>query len=150
MAGSALVVTMSNPYGDMAGPNKVILDWTSDSTAGTVSIPICSTYAAAQGWNGVQPAKLQGFIRSLETIPGASGDLTTTLPTAAYDVTLLDSYAQDVSAAVLADRSGTVAEREIPTSPLYIDDEITLTIANAGNSKTGRLILELVGNSGQI
>lgn len=147
MAGSALVVTMSNPYGDMVGPNKVTLDWTSDDSAGSVSIAICSTYSTAQGWNGVQPVKLQGFVRSIESIPGASGDKSTNVPTTLYDITLLDSFGHDMSAGVLADRSASVAEKEIPVDPLYIDDEITLTIAAAGNSKQGRLIIELVSEA---
>lgn len=144
MAGSALIVTMSNPYADMADPNKVTLDWTSDGSTGTVSIAICDTYATAQGEMTVYPSKLQGFLRSIETIPGLLGDKTTDVPTTLYDITLLDPYSYDISGNVLADRSASVAEMVIPTEPLYIDSEITLTISGAGNDKHGRIILELV------
>lgn len=140
---ATLTVTMSNPYGDMADPNKVILDWLS-TDLGVVSIDICSTYATAVGGMRVFPSKLQGFLRSIETAPGLYGDLATTVPTTLYDITLLDPYGYDIAGGVLADRSEAVAQVKIPTEPLYIDSEITLTIAAAGDAKTGRIILELV------
>lgn len=140
---ATLTVTMSNPYGDSADPNKIILDWLS-TDLGVVSLAICSTYATAQGANKVFPKKLRGFLRSIETIPGLLGDKTTTCPTTLYDITLLDSYSYDISGAILADRSASVAEKEIPTENLYIDSDLTLTIANAGDAKTGRIILEIV------
>jgi len=143
---ATLTVTMSNPYGDMADPNKIVLDWKS-TDLGVVSIAICSTFATAQGAMKVSPKKLRGFIRAIETIPGLLGDLTTTLPTTLYDITILDAYGLDVTAGVLADRSAAVAETEVPISPLYVDSELTLTIANAGNAKTGRIIIEMASDA---
>lgn len=147
MAVATLTVTMSNEFGNMRDPNKVILDWLSTSDTGAVSLAICSTYITAQGVHKPHPKKLQGFIRSIMTIPGLLGDLTTTLPTTLYDITLLDPYGYDISGNILADRSATVAEKEVPTENLYIDSELTLTISGAGNSKTGRIILELASDA---
>jgi len=141
---ATLTVAMSNEFGDMSDPNKVILDWLS-TDLGVVSIAICSTYITAQGVFKPHPKKLQGFLRSIETIPGLLGDKTTTVPTTLYDITLLDPYGYDISGGILADRSASVAEKEVPTEDLYIDSELTLTIANAGNAKTGRIILEIGG-----
>ena len=144
MAGSALVVTMSNPYADDKDTNKVILDWTSDDSDGSVSIDIASTYATAQALLNdslPQPSKIMGSIVKIETVPGTEGDLTTAKPTALYDITILDAYGLDVAGGSLANRSGTVAESVVPDAPIPIDSELTLTIASAGNSKTGRTIL---------
>ncbi len=72
------------------------------------------------------------------------GDLTTTLPTALYDITLLDAYNYDVADGNLANRSGTAAETVVFDSPVPIDSELTLTIAAAGDAKTGRMILHFI------
>jgi hypothetical protein len=142
MAGT-VTLTMSNPYAQ-GGENKVVANWT--ATAGAVvSVALCTAFAAAQlstyGFASPQPSKFRGKLVKVETIPGANGDLTTTLPTAGYDITLLDSYSQDVAGGNLADRSGTLAEAWVPTDPIAVDDDITLTLANTGASKTGRIIL---------
>lgn len=146
MAGTLTVTEMTNPYGDTPQHNKIILDWLSDASAGTVSSDICSTFAAAQkviGENMPQPSKLNGYIVAIETIPGLKGDKTTTCPTALYDITLDDEYGYDVAGGVLANRSASVAETKVPSQPIPIDSEITVSISNAGNEKTGRIIILL-------
>ena len=84
---------------------------------------------------------LAGRVVAFETIPGLNGDLTTTLPTAAYDITIVDEYGTDVAAGALADRSGTAGERVNPSVAIPIWGALTLKIAAAGDSKTGRLII---------
>jgi len=84
---------------------------------------------------------LAGRVVAFETIPGLNGDLTTTLPTAGYDITIVDEYGTDVAAGALADRSGTAGERVNPAVPIPIWGALTLKIAAAGDSKTGRLII---------
>ena len=146
MAGSALTVTVEgNPQMDLCEPYKVILDWTSAS-GGTVSLAIASTYATAQAAISPalpQPSKLQGYIKSIETIPGEEGDKSTSCPTASYDITLDDAHGYDLAGGELADRSNSAAEKITAVDPIPIDDEITLSIANAGNSKKGRIILHI-------
>jgi hypothetical protein len=143
MAGTVTVTSMSNPYAN-DGINKIIIDWLS-TAGGAASGAICSLFSAAQlakfGYSTPQPSKIQGKLIKIETIPGLNGDLTTTLPTAAYDLTLLDSYGNDIASGYAKDRSGTVVEQFIPVQPVVVDDEITLTIADAGATTTGRVIL---------
>jgi len=146
MAGSALVVTVNgNPFLDGQHDRaQIICDWTSDDAAGSVAIAIASTYAAAQmaiSPSYPQPKRIVGRIAMIETIPGLLGDKTTTCPTDQYDVTLPDAYGYDVADGTLANRSGSVAEAVVYEEPLTIDSDLTLTIASAGNSKTGRLII---------
>jgi len=146
MAGSALTVTVNgNPFLDGHGDRaQIICDWTSDAAAGTVAIAIASTYTAAQiAYGGMRPnpKRITGKIALIETIPGANGDKTTTCPTDQYDITLPDAYGYDVADGTLANRSNTVAETVVFEEPVAIDSDLTLTIAAAGNSKTGRLII---------
>lgn len=147
MAGSALTVTVNgNPYLDGHRDRaQIICDWTSDASAGTVAIAIASTYTAAQiAYGGMRPnpKRITGNIRLVETIPGLLGDKTTTCPTDNYDITLPDAYGFDVMEGGLANRSSSVAQIvSFEAAPLPIDSDLTLTIANAGNSKTGRVII---------
>jgi len=143
MAGTVTVTSMSNPFA-RDGENKIVIDWLS-TVGGAASGALMSLYSAAAlakfGYSTPQPSKITGKLVKVETIPGLNGDLATTLPTAAYDLTLLDSYGQDIAAGYVKDRSGTVAEEYIPVQPIALDDDITLTIANAGATTTGRVIL---------
>jgi hypothetical protein len=143
-AGTVTVVSMSNPYA-CHGDNKVVVDWLTSTDTGLVSGALCSIFSAAELAKGlpgaIQPSKFQGFIQKIETIPGLHGDLTTTLPDASYDITITDPYGLDVTAAALADRSGTVAEAKFPAIPIAVDSELTLNVTNANNSKTGRIII---------
>lgn len=147
MAQSLTVTVNGNPYMDgFYDQARVILDWVSAAT-GTVSLGIASTYATAVaargGLGGPLPSKVRGKIVGFETAPGLNGDLTTALPTANYDITLLDGYSRDVLDGVGANRSGTAAEAVYPNDPIPVDSELTLTIANAGDTKKGRIILYL-------
>ena len=147
MAGvQALIVTVEgNPFMDDRDNYRIILDWTS-AAAGTVSIAIASTFAAAQkaiGYALAQPSKIQGYLKSVETLPGLLGVAATDPPTASYDITLLDPYSYDVCGGDLADRSATAAEKIVPTSDIRLDSEITLTIASAGDDNHGRIIMEM-------
>jgi hypothetical protein len=90
----------------------------------------------------LQPASVKGVIRSIQTAPGLNGDRTTTLPNA-YDLTLLDSYGVDVAEGKLMGRSGTVAEVVAFDHQKVIDSELTVTIAGAGDTKKGRVIINL-------
>lgn len=147
MAGSTLTITsVSNPSLDDKSRNTIVLDWLSDASAGTLSKNIASTYSMAQAALSsylVQPDKLKGYIVGIETIPGENGDKTTDCPTNLYDITLDDPYGYDLAGGSLANRSSSVAEKVVPSSPIPVDSEITVSISAAGNAKKGRIILSI-------
>lgn len=133
MADGTLTVTMSNQFGDRGDDNKVVLTWLSE-TDGSLSKAVCSTFSTAQALLGPswpQPSKLMGYIRKIETNPGG------TAPDDNYDITLLDADGVDVAAGALGDRDTSTSEVVVPASPIYINSEITLTIAAAGSNKNG-------------
>ncbi len=133
MAGSSVTFTY-----DETGPiKKIIADWVSDDAAGTAS----ST-----------TKKIVGRLIKGVTDPGA------TAPSANYDITITDEEGVDVLAACIA--AGRLDNRHTSTSeqvyffvlnqdgtPLatsvhpVVCDKLTISIANAGNSKLGQLIL---------
>lgn len=148
MAGSAVAVTIINPLAITGrGYNDeitVIADWTSDSGTGAVTGALATLWTASKAAWQPTLTKLRGYIRSIETIPGASGDHATALPSDQYDVTLTDAYGKDLAGGELANRSGTVADApKIPDQPIWVDSEVTINVTNAGNSTKGRLILHM-------
>lgn len=127
-----LTVSMSNPYGDCkAGDNKITLTWQS-AADGSVSYGICTQFNATRYWPDIQPAKLKGYIVKVDTNPDD-----TDAPTDDYDITLLNSDSIDVASGNLANRDTANSEQWIPSDPPYVDSELTLTIANAGDTKKG-------------
>jgi len=147
----SLTVAMENPYADMCDANTITLDWVSgnagDGDGGEVTQSICAVFAAAVPPLSVSPQRIRGFIRSIETIPGASGDLATAVPTLNYDITITDPYGYDVIAGEVANRSNAVAEKKVPTSPIYVNSELVLNIENAGDTKQGRILLHVIPDS---
>lgn len=146
---ATLTVWTDNAFmdGGMTADYKIRLDWKS-TDLGVVSLAIASTYAAAQlalGGLHIQPTLIRGRLVSIETIPGLLGDKLTTCPTTLYDITLLDPYALDIADGTLGDRSASLAEQVVFDTPIKIDSELTLTIAAAGDAKTGRMILHFQG-----
>ena len=135
-------VTMTNEFADNTDENVITIDWTSHVSDGTCDGDICDVFTTAQklvGHATIQPSRVKGYIKAIETIPGSEGDLTTATPDNGYDIELQDSYGYDLAGGSLADRSDSAAEKVIPSSPIPVDDEITLAISNAGNSKQGRI-----------
>ncbi len=108
-----------------------VIDWTSGTDA-AVSTEISAL---------VGDSSVSGFLRYIQTVPGKNGDLATTLPDANYDIVLYDAYSYDVAGGNLANRSGTGAERLIPSSPIFLNGPLTLVISSASNEKAGRLLL---------
>lgn len=85
---------------------------------------------------------ITGTLEFIETAPGENGDLTTDLPTASYDVYLKDAYGFDWAEAGVDDRSGTAAEKYVPTTPpMLIGQDMQLVIDNAGDAKRGRVLI---------
>jgi len=149
---AALTVSTNNLYMNPAedrikgSPCEITLDWLS-TDLGVVSIAIFATYntAVAAGTSRYpNVSAIKGRISKVETIPGTLGVPATNPPTNLYDITLLDAYGYDVMDGTLADRSATVAEVVVFDSPINVNGELTLTIANAGNANNGRMIITLV------
>lgn len=136
MAGSSMTFT----YDRGPGPVKrVIVDWTSDDTTGAVS-GTC--------------AKVSGRLVKGVTDPGA------TAPTDNYDVTITDDEGVNVLAGCdddLADRDTSNSEevyflvKDHAGTPLaqslhpVVCSPLSIAVENAGNSKTGQLILYVEG-----
>jgi len=107
--------------------SKLVIDWTSDSSAGTV---VSDSIEAV------------GYLAEIETIPGLLGDKVTTCPSDNYDIKITDVYGYDIAAGKMGvNRSSSVAQRQLAANPAWVDDYIIINISGAGNSKTGRLIL---------
>lgn len=136
MAGSAMTFT----YDRGPGPVKrVIVDWTSDDATGAVS--------------GTS-AKVSGRLVKGVTKPGAAA------PTANYDVTITDGESVNVLAGCdddLVDRHTTSTEevyflaKDHAGTPLAqsvhpaVCSPLSIAVQNAGNSKTGQIILYVEG-----
>lgn len=143
MAGSSWTFT----YDRGPGPIKrVIADWVSDASDGTVT----ATATAC---------KIVGRLIKAITDPGSVA------PTDNYDITMTDDEGVNVLSAcqgTLADRDTANTEeqyflvKDLAGTPLaqsihpVVCSALTFAIANAGNSKTGQVILfvegEILGN----
>jgi hypothetical protein len=122
-----------------ATPLVIKLSWTSGSD-GAVSKDVASTYSAAQVPAGPHPTRIRGYLARVATDPAASTDD----PTAAYDVYLKDPGAVDIALAGLVDRSASANEQWVPSATVWIDHEVTLVVAAAGDSNKGDVYLYLV------
>jgi hypothetical protein len=110
------------------------IDWTTGSVGtATGSVAALSTPTG--------DTDVCGFVRYIETIPGANGDRTTAKPTSTYSVYMYDAYSYDVLAGAVTARSTTAAERVNPTVPPFICAELLLTVSNPSASKQGRINL---------
>lgn len=137
MAGSSMTFTYDESGGDHAPASvrKIIASWTSDDSTGAVT--------------GITK-KIVGRLIKGVTDPGAAA------PTASYDIAVTDEESADVFAACtdnLADRHTSNTETvyfllsDGGGTPLPISahpvvcDKLTIAVTNAGNSKTGEIIL---------
>lgn len=138
MAGSSMTFTYDDGQMDKGfsgGIRKVLIDWTSDDTTGAVS--------------GTSK-KIVGALIKAVTDPGAAA------PTADYDIAITDEESFNVLTNCeddLADRHTSTTEEVyflIPnlaaTDPggvvhPVVCDKLTFAVSNAGNSKTGQIIL---------
>lgn len=131
MAGSSMTIT----YDEIGSIRKVIADWVSDDTDGTVT---------------GTTKKVIGTLIKAVTDPGA------TAPTDNYDIAITDEEGADVLAvcqSTLANRDTANTEQvyflvlDAAGTPLaqsvhpIVCDKLTIAVTNAGNSKTGQLVL---------
>lgn len=125
---------------DKLGPiKKVLIDWTSDAAGACV----------------IALAKISGHLIKAVTDPSA------TAPTANYDIVITDPEGVNVLAGCdddLADRHTSNTEevyflvKDHAGTPLaqslhpVVCDVLTVTLANAGDSKSGQIILYVAGD----
>jgi len=118
---------------------RYVFDWTSSAGGAVTDI--------------VSPNRISGQIARITIKPDG-----TDVPTALYDATLLDDEGVDVMGGQGANLSATVTTSFVPgvplndgttvsVSPIYIDDFLTLTIAAAGASKKGRVVVYMIGRN---
>ncbi|MDD4867431.1 MAG: hypothetical protein PHQ28_10055 [Mycobacterium sp.] len=116
MAGEAITITETN----VGSVKKIKLAWTSGS--GGESPATATTFSYS------------GQVMQLTTVPSGGG----TAPTDNYDLTLADADGVDVLAGGGADRDTANTEHVRASSlGMVAGSVLTLTVANAGNSKQG-------------
>lgn len=141
MAGSSTTVTYDDGV-DGAGYRgrirKILIDFTTDDSTGSVA---------------VTTRKIVGELIKIVTDPGSAA------PTADWDVVLTDEEGVDLSihmddvaiAALIARHTTTTLETYLPLEDTagtgriaawpVVCDKLTVTVNNAGNSKTGQIII---------
>lgn len=138
MAGSAMTFAYDKGV-DGSGLDgrirKLVIDWTSDDATGAVT--------------GTSP-KIVGELVKAVTDPGSAA------PTDNYDIAITDEEGADILAACqssLANRDTTNTEQvyflvlDAAVTPLaqsihpVVCDALTVAVTNAGNSKTGQIVL---------
>lgn len=141
MAGSSTTITYddgADGAGYRGSIRKVIIDFLTDDASGSVA---CTT------------RKIVGELIKIVTDPGSAA------PTANWDVVLTDEEGVDLSihmddvaiAALIARHTTTTLETYLPLEDTagtgrvaswpVVCDKLTVTVNNAGNSKTGQIIL---------
>lgn len=80
--------------------------------------------------------ELVGSIVRVVTVPDE-----TDAPTDDYDITIVDVDGADVMDGALADRATATVEQVVPTVPVPVAGDHTVTIAAAGDEKAGTVII---------
>lgn len=133
MAGS-VTYTQTDRWTKNDPVRKITMAWTSD-VSGNVS-------------GNLSPQAVSGEILRVVTVPNGGG----TVPTANYDVTLLDEHGLDVLNGRGANRSDTNPEQFMPgvtvsdgtnngAAPVAVSGILELRVANAGAAKGGTVVL---------
>lgn len=132
----ALTITSTNGLLNsdnvLAKPWHMNLAWSS-AAAGTVSYDLAAEYAGDNPAHARWVNKVKGTIKKIVTNPSS------TAPTANYDIWIYDKDGIDICGGNLMDRSATLTEQYIPDPPIHVDGELTLSIANAGDGKSGEI-----------
>lgn len=124
--------TITGTIAYVPGGQVITIDWLCDASGD----------ALADFYSELDLGLITGEVIFIETAPGSSGDLTTDLPTDQYDLFLKDLHGYDWAGAEIDNRSGTVAEKVIPTTAIILlNQRLTIQVDNAGNAKRGRVII---------
>lgn len=112
---------------------------TTEETIGTIKkVKFAWTSSAGGAADATTTGVYSGEIIRLVTVPGAGGDQ----PTNLYDVAVNDADGNDVLMGAGANRSNASTEQVLGTSlGCVANDALTLAVTNAGNAKTGTVIL---------
>ena len=115
--------TLTQDYAKHGALNIATLTWTT-SAGGVFTATAMSK-------------SVNGMVVMVETDPDG-----TAVPTAAYDITLLNSGGADIMGGSLANRSATATELTMPLmngnyTGVAVQGPLTLTVTTAGNSKIG-------------
>lgn len=112
--------------------NKISIGWTSDAS-GDATANLAADYNS-------NLSKIKGWIIQIATNPGA------TAPTDNYDITISDADSVDVCGGRLKDRDTATSELVTFDPPVWVDSELALAVANAGNAKVGAIEIYMVGH----
>lgn len=123
---------------------SITLAWTSDAS-GDVTYELVGSGKVSGSGNYVS-----GYLERVIFVPGAGG----VQPTDLYDVTIIEENGLDVLAgqgANLSQSSASHVKPSVPmtdgtttsTAPIALDNILTLNVSNAGNAKSGTVILYL-------
>jgi len=132
----------------MAG--SIVITHTQEGQYGIERVSLAWTSTAGGAVSDILTGILHGILTNVEFIPGSGG----TQPSAAYDITLLDANLVDVLAGRGANLSNTTGKRITPASERHdgttaglgdvvVSEPLQLVVANAGDSKTGTVVLYL-------
>ena len=97
--------------------------------------------AAAGTASGVSSKRYTGEVVRAVFIPGTSGDQ----PTNAFDVTVTDADGYDILAGQGADISNAATTTVVASLGAVVYDVLTLNVTNAGDTKTGTVIVYVRG-----
>jgi hypothetical protein len=123
---------------------ELILDWTVQSGSaagnGTVSLNL-ATQIMANHPKIFTKDYFGGALYAVETIAGASGDLTTNVATT-MSITIKDPYGLDIAAGNLVNRSTTAAEIVYSDPPILLNSDLQLNVASTqAVGAKGRIIM---------
>lgn len=96
---------------------------------------ISVAWTSASNGSVSQAVPVDGAIVRVVTNPGA------TAPSDNWDLTLVDEDGVDVLAGEGANRDTSNSEQIYPTDTPFVNGTVTVTVANAGDSKVGTVVL---------
>lgn len=99
-------------------------------------VKITVPWTSSSGGAFTEQVQLNGSLVRANTDPDG-----TAAPTDNYDITLVDVDGFDVAAGALLDRDTANNEQVVPTVPIPVAGTHTVTVANAGDTKKGVLVL---------
>lgn len=120
----------------------------SESRAGIKSVTWAWTSDAAGAVNGTDTKAISGEVLRFVTKPDG-----TNAPTDLYDIVVNDAQGIDVAAGALANRATATTQAAFPVSEVTVntrnyavtnagfDGPLSLSITNAGNAKSGTLVM---------
>ena len=104
---------------------------------GSVKVASIAWTSSAGGASVAGVVHIDGQIQRVTTDPAAAGSA----PTDNYDITLVDANGYDLAAGQLVDRDTANTETVVLTVPIVHYGPVTVTVAAAGDSKSGTVLI---------